>query len=454
MASIYRPTYKKNGKTVKVRKWYVRYRDYDGQLKTVPGFTDKGATQQLAAKLERESSMIQAGLLSPAARFKDESLDEHLLAFEQFLRAKQVSEGQVSLVLTRCRKLLELCKIRRLAELRAESIAKVLADLRAKKGDKQGISAQTSNHYLRAIKQLTRWLCLEKRIGEDPLIRLEMLNVQVDRRHDRRALSDAELTLLLTTAASGAEYLGFSGEDRRMLYLVASATGLRASELASLTPESISLDRSPPTVMVRAAYSKRRREDELPLSEELRSELQVWLAGKPVRTPLWPGDWAKYRYAGKLLKFDLQEAGIPYKDANGRYADFHALRHTFITNLGRSGVSLTTAQKLARHSTPVLTAARYTHIDLAEQKKAVDCLPLQRQLQRGGVTTGHLEAKPDTSEVLPEETGKKEKPLKIRGFSKKTQRRDRDSNPGYPCGYAGFQDRCIKPLCHLSGRYF
>ena len=31
------------------------------------------------------------------------------------------------------------------------------------------------------------------------------------------------------------------------------------------------------------------------------------------------------------------------------------------------------------------------------------------------------------------------------------KRRDRDSNPGYPCGYSGFQDRCDRPLCHLSG---
>ena len=30
------------------------------------------------------------------------------------------------------------------------------------------------------------------------------------------------------------------------------------------------------------------------------------------------------------------------------------------------------------------------------------------------------------------------------------ERRGRDSNPGSPCGDSGFQDRCIRPLCHLS----
>ena len=33
----------------------------------------------------------------------------------------------------------------------------------------------------------------------------------------------------------------------------------------------------------------------------------------------------------------------------------------------------------------------------------------------------------------------------------KLWRRDRDSNPGYPCEYAAFPRRYIQPLCHLSG---
>ncbi len=52
-----------------------------------------------------------------------------------------------------------------------------------------------------------------------------------------------------------------------------------------------------------------------------------------------------------MLKGDLKAAGIPFKDSLGRQADFHALRHTFITNLARSGVHPRTAQTLARHST-------------------------------------------------------------------------------------------------------
>ena len=31
------------------------------------------------------------------------------------------------------------------------------------------------------------------------------------------------------------------------------------------------------------------------------------------------------------------------------------------------------------------------------------------------------------------------------------RRKGWDSNPRYPCGHAGFQDRCLKPLGHPSG---
>src|SRR5690606_37258250 len=66
---------------------------------------------------------------------------------------------------------------------------------------------------------------------------------------------------------------------------------------------------------------------------------------------------------------------LMYCDSQGRYADFHANRHTFITNLGRAGVSPKIAQTLARHSDIRLTMNVYTHTDIAEKQAAVGSLP-------------------------------------------------------------------------------
>lgn len=56
-------------------------------------------------------------------------------------------------------------------------------------------------------------------------------------------------------------------------------------------------------------------------------------------------------------------------------ADFHALRHTFITNLANSGVHPNVAKALARHSTIQLTMDSYSHVRLDNERKAVAMLP-------------------------------------------------------------------------------
>src|SRR5262245_53839716 len=99
-----------------------------------------------------------------------------------------------------------------------------------------------------------------------------------------------------------------------MLYAVAGYTGLRASELASLKPESFDLDAAPSTVTVQAAYSKHRRQDVLPLHPSLAALLRPWLVLKPANQPVWPGNWAKRKEAGAMLKYDLEAARIPSVD--------------------------------------------------------------------------------------------------------------------------------------------
>ena len=76
-----------------------------------------------------------------------------------------------------------------------------------------------------------------------------------------------------------------------------------------------------------------------------------------------------------MLRADLADAGIPCRDDAGRVADFHALRHTFITNLARSGVHPKIAQQLARHSTITLTMDRYSHTVIRDLAGGLDALP-------------------------------------------------------------------------------
>jgi len=54
--------------------------------------------------------------------------------------------------------------------------------------------------------------------------------------------------------------------------------------------------------------------------------------------------------------------------------DFHALRHTHVTNLVRTGAPLAEVQRIARLSTPTLLD-RYHHSDQDEHQAIIGKLP-------------------------------------------------------------------------------
>ena len=85
--------------------------------------------------------------------------------------------------------------------------------------------------------------------------------------------------------------------------------------------------------------------------------------------PAWP------QKPAKMFRCDLEDAGITYRDDAGRVADFHSLRHTFISNLARGGVHPKVAQTLARHSTITLTMDRYSHTTRGQLADALSKLP-------------------------------------------------------------------------------
>jgi len=224
------------------------------------------------------------------------------------------------------------------------------------------------------------------------LAHLAGYNVKLDRRHDRRALTDEELARLIQAAERGPKERGMFGPNRAMLYQLAVGTGFRAGELASLTPESFDLNAEPPTVTIEAAYSKHRRRDEQPIRRDLADLLKPWLKGRKRGQPVFKMPdkpvkliqadlkaareaWLEEAMSEKECKARERTTFLAYRDGANRVADFHALRHTYISRLIQSGVNIKVAQELARHSTPTLTLGRYAHIGLVDETRALDALP-------------------------------------------------------------------------------
>ena len=164
-------------------------------------------------------------------------------------------------------------------------------------------------------------------------------------------------------------------------------------------PEGSSSDAS--TVTLEATVSKHRRKDVLPLNPELVNLLRIWLLGMKPDEPLFPS--LARRRTSVMVKKDLERVGIPYMTEKG-YADFHAAgRHTHITDLFRTGASLTEARELARHS-EIQTTMRYTHVGMEDRARAVSALsaPCQHIVSSSEVAKEHS---PTLADAVKHATG-------------------------------------------------
>jgi len=136
------------------------------------------------------------------------------------------------------------------------------------------------------------------------------------------------------------------------------------------------LDTAEPTITVKAGYTKNRKEATMPLKQDVVGLFRQWQtdSGYKPTDKVFAGFNPKKGAA--ILRQDLEAADIDYQDDSGRVADFHALRHSFITNVVQSGATVKESQTLARHSKPELTLGVYTHIGISDERRALDKMPI------------------------------------------------------------------------------
>ncbi len=348
--------------------------------------TDKALALRVLARYVEIETLKTHGLVDPKAdTYKAADavpLAQHAADWKADLLARGGTKTHAELSYQRVASIIEGCGWERIGDISATAAQSYLADRRKPKlpgvqtpakRPPASLSAASSNHYLRAAKGFARWLVREGRARDNALAHLSLLNEKVGRCYERRAFSADELRRLIQDAARGPAWQGIPGADRAVLYRMAAESGLRASELRSLTVGSFRLTDTPPTVVLLAAYSKRRRQDEQPIPPDLAGALARYFRGKLPTAPAFRVP--RPQRTGAMIHYDMAAAGIPATDADGRKADFHALRHTYISNLTRGGVHPKLAQTLARHSTVSLTLDRYSHTLVGELSGALDVLP-------------------------------------------------------------------------------
>lgn len=363
------------------RYWYYTFIDEDGKRRMKRGLTDKRLTEQLAAKVEHQGDKVRTGLVDRAEKQRAEArsvpLSRHVDAFETHQESKGNTSKHNKLTLSRIRAVIEAGEITTLGDFTKEAVVEVLQNLQKE----EDIGHRTYNHYVQALDGFGRWLVESDRVLSNPLKGLPRLNSAEDVRHQRRALSARELMALVHSAETCKRKVqGYSGILRARLYRIAYLTGLRRRELGSLTTASFKLDSDPPTLTVEAACSKHRKKDTLPIHPDLLDLLREWLPGLGVNETLFPKLERKKTW--RMVQKDLEAAGIPYETEEG-IADFHAAgRHSHVSGLVNSGVSLANARQLARHGDVRMTM-RYTHVGLEDQAEALRSLPTIEKAPKG-----------------------------------------------------------------------
>lgn len=383
IAHIYKPKRRKNGKQVVARLYWAKVRlNGEAKIACIPlHVSDKQVAKQKLDAIVREMQQEAAGIIAPKP-LRDGAqrpLAGHLDDYVADLEAKGRDAMYVYNVGKRVAKLLKECGWQYPKDVTADGFVAWRA--------KQTKAAKTKNEYLDASCGLLNWMKGNGRLLANPLACVGKVQVQGNEVRQRRAFTNDEMQRLLSVAG-----------PRKVVYLTAVNTGLRRAELAALEKGDVHLYGDNPFIKVRASTTKNHKGAVIWLNEELATAL---------RELVRPGECGNERVFASIpsmeeFRIDLQAAGIPFEDGQGRRADFHSLRHTLSTNLARAGVAPRVAMELMRHSDMRLTNKTYTDATLLPMVEAVEKLPVfsgGANTQRGtqnSVPAGHSVSLPVT----------------------------------------------------------
>ena len=343
MAIVYKP------KDRKVH--YYKVRIGPNRWKRYPGFVDRRATEEQCRKHQAMIDRGEVNLLNPYEGHNKRPVLDHVSDYILELLGKGNDAENTHRMELRLKKMIHTCGWNHLPGISASSFLRFRDT-----GDMAKVAPKTRNDYQQVIRQFCRWCIRNGRMPIDPFQHLATVKVNGDIRRQRRALADSEVERLLKVSPS----------PRKTVYMAALLTGLRRAELEQLRWTDVHLDSPKPYLDVRASTTKNGQRAIIWLRDDLASALHE-LDQSSDRVFAVP--------EMETFKADLAAAEIAAKDKQGRIVDFHALRHTLATNLGRAGVSVQTAMQVMRHSDIRLTTKTYTDATLLPTAEAIEVLP-------------------------------------------------------------------------------
>lgn len=237
--------------------------------------------------------------------------------------------------------------------------------------DRKIISPQTYNKIIRFCKMLVSTLSHTTGMKENPF---DYLKTKQTKAINKRELSLKELDRLLE-AAKG---------EFRLLFALGAYTGMRLKDAVLCRWENVDLSNN--FIQVKPAKTERfNKYINLPILPPLRIELDT-LAICEESEFILPALANRYSSHRSNLTKDIKKT---FSDAeifsnNKGTVGFHSLRHTFVSECAKAGVSLAIIQELVGHGSPAMTR-HYTHID--KETTSAQISKLSKRLEGKGEKT-------------------------------------------------------------------
>jgi integrase len=373
--------------------YYAQWFDHTGKRrKKCTKTTDKKAAERIAAKLEADAALRRDGVIDvrQEALMAQSRLDTeaHLKVYEAKLRAPGRSAAYVTDTMRMIRAIAAEAAFKTVSDISADGVNEYATAMHD-----DGEAGRTVHKYLTAIKGFTKWLTKHGKLPYDPLATVEKPNPDADRRRERRFLLPDEWQWLKRITLANGESYGMAPQERVLLYETSIQTGLRSSELRSLSGARLFIEGTRPYVTVKARSTKNKQDARQYIRQPLAKALKAHISGQPGRAPVFNlpdrtqmakmlrGDLAAARKAWLDEATDLKERHrrdqgdfLLEQNHGGEYLDFHSLRHTCGAWLAKAGVYPTVVQKIMRHSVITLTMDTYGHLFPGDEAEAVDRL--------------------------------------------------------------------------------
>jgi len=217
----------------------------------------------------------------------------------------------------------------------------------------EGLSANSTNRALAALRGFYKYLLQEKMIEQTPLANIELAKVWM-RLPD--TISKEEMTLILAQPGMDTAQAVRNSAMLELLY----ATGIRVSELIGLRMNSINWQ-----VGFLVVMGKGGKERIVPIGKTAYDCVKYYV--EQARPQLMQGKSSDIlflnRFGGKFTRQGFWKIVVDYARKSGLHKKVHphTFRHSFASHLLEGGADLRTVQVMLGHA-DISTTQIYTHI--------------------------------------------------------------------------------------------